>query len=269
MCTFKQFYVTQLSLATFVSLCTTFLLSCESEEFRFTTNEGENIPTVHLVVDDISQSWSEIFPKWILRFHVQSDIPVGHDVFVLVRRGKTGGKIVLIPSRHTQSAIIDESEQYMSDKIISKLNAAYGTHGWEQWGNPVCLHYQEDFLAFHNARTAGKPIPRKPRFYKVKNTTTGLWDVVDETGFYICQGYALDIPPGETGLPPYYKTIDMKITLPPAHERAGVLPTSVPYYDSIGKKRWKTLLVEYPFSPYNIGYPNVIHMAEQIAKRNK
>ena len=53
------------------------------------------------------------------------------------------------------------------------------------------------------------------------------------------------------------------VTLPPAHERAGLLPRQISYTGIRGQKIEKELLVEYPFNPYNVGYPTIIRVKWQ------
>lgn len=50
------------------------------------------------------------------------------------------------------------------------------------------------------------------------------------------------------------------VTLPPAHERATLLPRKISYTDSTGQKVEKDLLVEYPFNPYNVESPTEIRI---------
>ena len=50
------------------------------------------------------------------------------------------------------------------------------------------------------------------------------------------------------------------VTLPPAHERATLLPRKISYTDAMGQNVEKDLLVEYPFNPYNVGSPMEIRV---------
>lgn len=50
------------------------------------------------------------------------------------------------------------------------------------------------------------------------------------------------------------------VTLPPAHERATLLPRKISYTDAMGQNVEKDLLVEYPFNPYNVGNPTEIRV---------
>ena len=60
-----------------------------------------------------------------------------------------------------------------------------------------------------------------------------------------------------SGIPAVPKIV---ITLPPAHERATLLPRKISYIGASGQKVEKDLLVEYPFNPYNVGIPMEIRI---------
>ena len=53
------------------------------------------------------------------------------------------------------------------------------------------------------------------------------------------------------------------LALPPAHERATLLPRKISYIGAMGQKVEKELLVEYPFNPYNVGSPTEIRVQWQ------
>ena len=53
------------------------------------------------------------------------------------------------------------------------------------------------------------------------------------------------------------------VTLPPARERATLLPRKISYTDATGQKVEKDLLAEYPFNPYSVGYPTEIRVEWQ------
>ena len=53
------------------------------------------------------------------------------------------------------------------------------------------------------------------------------------------------------------------VAIPPAHERAALLPRKISYTDAKGQKVEKDVLAEYPFNPYNVGYPTEIRVEWQ------
>ena len=53
------------------------------------------------------------------------------------------------------------------------------------------------------------------------------------------------------------------LALPPAHERATLLPRKISYTGATGRTVEKELLVEYPFNPYNVGSPTEIRVEWQ------
>ena len=232
-------------------------------------SHSEGVPIIHLVVDKVEKGRSSFsrLPQWKVFFHIQSDNPVEHDTFVLVREISDGervkDKLVVLLAGRTQSELLDASDTYITDEMIARWNSVYGNEGWEQWGKSVCISYEADSLAFHRARIEGRTSPNKPRFVKVKNASTGEWDVIDETGFYICRAHSPYTIPGKQGLTPGYDDIDKVVKLPPAHERTNLLPTAVSYDDEVGNRQGKQLLVEYPFNPYKVGDRDTISLKEQ------
>ena len=250
-----------------------------------------NAPTLHLVVDKVERgtkrgtdniNW---FPAWTLQYHVQSDIPVPNDMFVLVRTswdGKTENSLVYFSIGQIQSELLEVSELYITDEMVTQWNVKFGENKWIGWGRPLCLasqiypkvlseHERAVAIALVNGDPPPDPIPR-PNFVKVKDfieTEDGIiedWNVIDRTGKWFCYR-SISGPPGEEGLIPQHKTIDVVISLPYPGERSNLLPIQVRYKDNTGSPQKKILLVEYPFKPYNIGKSNTLRLSDYAVKQ--
>ena len=194
-------------LAFMLTMGVVFLGSCGdtgSDDYR-ELSDSRDVPTIRLVVDEVrkhggSTFWSQEMhyagstPQWFrsahfttqwpyvqVSYHLQSDTPVEHDTFVLVRTSMEGDSfedrlVVLLASR-TQSELFKVSEWYVTDTHIASWkvtwNAHYGKEDWEDWGSPICDTYKKDYSAFFGAGIPFEDNPI-PRFIKEKNTTTGV-----------------------------------------------------------------------------------------------
>jgi len=204
------------------------------------------VPTLHLVVDGEYVD-SDRNRGAALAYHVQSDRPVERTIYIaLVTKTRHPSAHVSIRRSDIEidvvgdidgDGLIDFVGDFNEDGVIDNLDFAIAERAIQKIKN------------------------RKPDVTIVHGV-----DEVEHSGFEV-------ILAGETQSKPFsliseYRLSEnsefadppppvpmVEVALLPAHERAALLPRKVSYTDTAGRRVEKTLLVEYPFNPYNVGSP--------------
>ena len=170
------------------------------------------------------------------------------------------------------------SETVDSTYNVPTLHLVLDSESWSESPHYSCVGMVRDVEIECHVQS-DRPVEQDT--YVLVNAKNGNFEEPGKVGIFDCTTYGegcgrllVAILAGETQSQRLSLTVrewDLRssavpkvvITLSPAHERASLLPRQISYTGARGQKIEKDLLVEYPFNPYDVGYPTEIRVEWQ------